>query len=121
MRLEVVAPLSLDDGASADRWRERLRLAAKHEMARSAFPLAAGRVRVSVRAYLAPDRDVRLGQLALDVVDALAGVVFERPSFVIGLLVTRMTLEPDGEERVDICVVLDAGDEGSAARARRAA
>jgi hypothetical protein len=121
VKLEVIAPLSLDDGASAGRWRERLRLAARREMSRSAFPLAAARVRVSVRAYLAPGRDVRLDQLALDAVDALAGIVFERPSLVIGLLVTRTAPEPGGEERVDVCVVLeDEAGEGRASRRRAA-
>lgn len=121
MKLEVIAPLSLDDGISADRWRERLRLAARHEMSRSAFPVAAARVRVSVRAYLAPGRDVRLDQLALDAVDALAGVAFERATLVIGLLVTRAALEAGGEERVDVCVVLeDEAAEGRASRRRAA-
>jgi hypothetical protein len=120
VKLEVVAPLSLDDTTSADRWRERLRAACADEMNRSAFPMAAGRVRVSVRAYLAPGRDVCLDQLAVGVVEALEGVAVERADLVIGLLVTRMALEPDGEERIDACVVL-AGEEVAGRASRRRA
>jgi len=122
VKLEVVAPLCFDDPPSDGGCRERLRIAAEREMSRSALPIAAARVRLSLRAYVAPHHDLRLDQLALAAVDVLTGVAFENAGLVIGLLVTRMVLERDGEERIDVCVVLDAGaDEAATGRARRAA
>jgi hypothetical protein len=121
VKLEVVAPLALDEEPKDGGCREHLREAAQREMRTSAFPVAAGRVRVSARIFLAPVRDCRLDQLALAVVDSLTGVAFARASLVIGLLVTRMALETGGEERVDVSVVLDAGEGEASGRASQRA
>jgi hypothetical protein len=65
---------------------------------------------------------VRLDRLTLDVVDALEGTVMEDARLVVGLLTTRSALEAGGDERVDVCVVLEDAhaEDRRGRRARRA-
>jgi Holliday junction resolvase RusA-like endonuclease len=95
-------------------WEDRVRRACVKAMRENGFPVVGGRCRVSSRFYLTPTKGGKnpgrlradLDKLVRGVLDAMNGVVFEDDELVVGLIASKLPVEPNGVERADICVSL---------------
>lgn len=92
-------------------WENKVRAAAVRAMRDAGAPLIEARCRVNARFYLAPTKNGRLradlDKLVRGVLDAMTGVVYNDDEQVVGLLATKLAVEPKGIERAELSITVD--------------